>query len=326
MTAIAKALDDELARLDGLLSRQEAVVRRAFADFVATVKSEEVVRAAADLLEANDINGALDMVDGFVAKMGTTIPQVYIAVGQAEAVAMAPQIAALNPLVGVTFDPTNPRAAALLREAGLTFIRGFSDEQRAATQQALSRALLNGGGIQDMVRAFRDSLGLTRAQEAAVQHFADLLTESNAEALQRTLRDRRFDPTVRRASRPGAEPLTQDQVQRMVDAYRRRYLAYRGETIARTESLTAVARARRETFRQQLDALGLRPDEAERVWRSVHDARTRWTHRDMDGQRRGMDEPYKSPSGATLMFPGDPAAPAEERVNCRCVETFRIKA
>jgi Phage Mu protein F like protein len=56
-------------------------------------------------------------------------------------------------------------------------------------------------------------------------------------------------------------------------------------------------------------------------WASTEDSRTRQSHRDADGQRREMDEPF-SVGGSSLAFPGDPNGPAREVINCRCVVLY----
>ena len=46
---------------------------------------------------------------------------------------------------------------------------------------------------------------------------------------------------------------------------------------------------------------------------------TRDTHAELDGTVMAVDEPFVSSSGAEMMYPGEPGAPAAEVVNCRCV-------
>lgn len=53
-------------------------------------------------------------------------------------------------------------------------------------------------------------------------------------------------------------------------------------------------------------------------WVSAQDERVRHTHRDADGQVREMGDPFLV-NGHEMAFPGDPEAPAEEVINCRCV-------
>ena len=74
-----------------------------------------------------------------------------------------------------------------------------------------------------------------------------------------------------------------------------------------------------------LEKTGIDPSLVERTWAATMDKRTRDTHWDMNGQVRGMNIPFDSPSGAKLLFPGDPTAPAAEVINCRCVLLTRIK-
>ncbi len=45
-------------------------------------------------------------------------------------------------------------------------------------------------------------------------------------------------------------------------------------------------------------------------------------HVEMDGQERAIDEKFVNPlTGNELEYPRDPAAPAEEVVNCACYMT-----
>ena len=54
-------------------------------------------------------------------------------------------------------------------------------------------------------------------------------------ALTYDLRDHRFDATIRRAQRE-VVPLSQDRIEKMLGRYRERFIKYRAEVIARTES------------------------------------------------------------------------------------------
>lgn len=58
-----------------------------------------------------------------------------------------------------------------------------------------------------------------------------------------------------------------------------------------------------------------------KVWRTEHDDRVRPEHVAVDGQTRPVTMPFAVPwRGGTvsMMFPGDPSAPADLVVNCRC--------
>lgn len=89
----------------------------------------------------------------------------------------------------------------------------------------------------------------------------------------------------------------------------------RARTIARTEAISALNSARLETFQEMARDEG---GEFEKVWvATVGDGRTRETHREADGQRVPLDQPFIV-GGFPLMFPGDPSGPPELVINCRC--------
>lgn len=56
-------------------------------------------------------------------------------------------------------------------------------------------------------------------------------------------------------------------------------------------------------------------------WIATRDARTRETHAEVDGQVVGIRDTF-AVGGNALHYPGDPAAPADEVVNCRCTLAF----
>ena len=322
-TSVRKAVPrGERARIESLLARESARVRRAFRRFLDDVRSDDVRRQVRLALERRGVEDALQVIDAHVVRLGGVVTQVFQNAAAAEAPALVRQLGRAH--IAVTFDPTYPRAAELMRRNRLEFVREFTRGQRQTTRAALVEALQIGAGPIQTARIFRDSIGLTEVQRGAVANYRRLLEDGDSAALARDLRDRRFDPSVARAI-ADEEPLGAEKISRMVDQYRNRYLQYRAETIARTETLRTIAEARREALEQVLEQVGLPRGTTKRTWRATQDARTRDTHAEMDEQVRGMDEPFESPSGVLLMFPGDPGAPPEEVINCRCTETYSIE-
>lgn len=320
----AKAvIDDEIRRLQQVLSRQEGRIRTAFAEFVRDAKDERLVAQATDLLDRGDTEGALKLLDSYIQRFGAVIPSVYQQSAAAETVHLAGEIAPLVPTVAVSFDPTDARAAMAMREMSLAFIQQFTDSQRAATRQALTSAFETGQGTQAAARAFRNSIGLTANQEAAVVNYRRLLEQGSRQALDRALRDRRYDASVERAA-DGGKPLTPEQINLMVDRYRGRALAARSETIARTEALPAMEQAREAALTQNLESAQIPQSAVRQTWRTTMDGRERDTHALLDGQTVPMGQSFRSTSGALLRYPGDPRAPAAEKINCRCHRTFKI--
>ena len=124
------------------------------------------------------------------------------------------------------------------------------------------------------------------------------------------------DQIIRAVGKGYADGLGQREVAKYVRSLVPQFSNYRANMIARTETHGAAnygaGRAARETN------LPLN-----REWIASSDERTRETHSEADGQIVGMDEPF-TVGGASLMYPGDPAGPAEEVINCRCSVGFIV--
>ncbi|MEH0579099.1 MULTISPECIES: phage minor head protein [Streptomyces] len=88
----------------------------------------------------------------------------------------------------------------------------------------------------------------------------------------------------------------------------------REERIARTES-TRAWNAATLAAAQDLTSEG-RP--LVKQWQTRRDTKVRDTHDAADGQLRLLDEVF-TVGGTAMAYPGDPAAPPELTVNCRCV-------
>lgn len=302
---------DDIERVRRLIAQQERTVRDAFEAYIReTVELDDLLA----LLTAGNIEAALELVDARVLRLSTVIPQIYATAGTASAAHIADQLG----VISIGFDPTDETAARHARENKLQFVRELTESQRESTRQALTRAFQDGAGPRQTATAFRDSIGLTVRQEQAVRNYRSLLERGSKEALNRDLRDRRFDRTVARADE---KPLTTQQIDRMVERYRERYRQYRAEVIARTEGVRATSMAQQDALDQVVEQTGA---QVERTWHRTADARTRDAHDVMEGQKVGKDEPFIDGDGNQLMFPGDPDAPIETTAQCRCVITTRL--
>lgn len=84
-------------------------------------------------------------------------------------------------------------------------------------------------------------------------------------------------------------------------------------TNARTMVTGAENRGRMESMRRaEADGIML-----QRIWMSAEDGRVRDAHAYLDGQTRGVDEPFENELGK-IMYPGDPTAEPANFYNCRC--------
>lgn len=309
----------EVERMRQLLARRERSIRDTFEQFVKDANSPESVRRINELLEAGDVEAALDFVDSLIVRFANVLPGVYASAGLDAAKRIAEQLGV--PSVTVSFDPSDPISAEKIRQNRLEFIRQVTESQRDAIRQAVGEAFEQGAGPRQTARMFRDAIGLTGRQEAAVRNYRRLLEQGSAQALARDLRDKRFDSRVARADE---EPLSNQQIDRMVQRYRERYRQFRAETIARTEGVRAMSVGQDEALRQVTEQVDIDPSRVRRVWNRTADARTRDAHDVMQGQEVGLNEPFVDGEGNQLMFPGDPSAPPSTTIQCRCVLTTRL--
>lgn len=310
---------DNGRQLSRLLSGADADFRAAFLRVVAATVSQHTLGQVADLIERGQADAAVRALGPAAGALATTWAKWYVEAGTTT----AGFVGRATAQVGVHFGGTNARAVDLVRANQLRLVREFTEEQRAATRQALVRGVAAGANPVEQARAFRQSIGLTRYQEQAVENYRQALQSGGTSALDRELRDRRFDRTVESAAADGRS-LSSSQVENMVGRYRERFIAYRAESIARTESLSSVHEGMQEAFSQAADNGAIQSADVERTWSTSEDNRVRDSHDAMDGQVRGLDEPFESGDGNQLMYPGDPAAPPEDRVNCRCNVSYRL--
>lgn len=149
-----------------------------------------------------------------------------------------------KPRIGLTmaFDFLDPQALAFLKAYTFDLIREVTRETRLAVQTILIRAFQQGGHPDVIAREIRDFIGLTVRQAQAVENYRAMLESGNPnqmrQALERSLRDGRFDRTILRTIEEQAT-LPQARIDRMVERYRERALNYRAVMIARTETIRA---------------------------------------------------------------------------------------
>lgn len=332
-------------RIETMLAKIDRSLAEAFAEFLTNARSDEAVRAVANLIAAGRIDEAADVASGYSGPIGLRIAEAYraaalfeveslkpaVAVAQAAAggaSGLPPSIMALfdrlpRPSVGISFDPSSPRAVEAMRSLKDEFLTRFNGDQRETIRATITAGLETGAGPREVAREIRKVIGLTSQQAAALERYRALLRDLSSEALTSPTRDRRYDATVRKATKEG-RALDADKIEEIIEARRRKMLRYRSEQIAINESARALNLGREEGLRQMVEASGIDPALVTREWRSVRDSRVRDTHIALDGQKTGLDGVFLSPSGALLRYPRDPKAPSHETAGCRCYTVHKI--
>lgn len=166
------------------------------------------------------------------------------------------ELSTAGTLLGSTlhFDAYSPTAVKFAQDFGAKLVREITVGQKTALQSLVGQSLADGTPPADTARAIRDLVGLTESQQNAVQNYRAGLESNSASPLGYELRDKRFDRSVARNARRLAgddfEALPQDRIDTMVDRYAARYLNYRANAIARTESTEALSVGNRMAWEQ----------------------------------------------------------------------------
>jgi hypothetical protein len=219
-------------------------------------------------------------------------------------------------LVSFGFNLRSPATEKYARQYRYSRVREITDRQRQNIRQIIIASTRSGDPPALTARRIRDVIGLTANQAAIVANYRAALEANDPRAATYALRDRRFDRTIN-AAIEAKKPLHEQVIDKLVDAYQRRFLAYRAMTIARTESLRAANNGHVQAVTKWLAD---HPDyTVAKTWISTEDERTRPDHVGLHRQTViGLQTPFVCDSGETIRWPHDPLGAAKEVINCRC--------
>lgn len=332
---MATAKRPTIKQLDAFLRGQEASIARAFRQSVAQIKSQARIAELEAAIRANDLEAAMraaGLRPGSWTVVSEAVRASYIAGGVFAVTTAVPK------RYGFQFDPINPRAIDWLLAESSRLVTDITTHQREAVQVIMSAGVAEGRGPRSVALDIVGRVGRTGRRQGGVIGLHELfagyvngrvdtydrfipgmrqeLENLDGNYFTRTRRDRRYDRLVRRAIEEG-RPLPQSAIDTIIGRYEDRLLQTRGETIARTEAIRAMNASAEESLRQVVDDGLAEPDAVEREWDATLDSRTRPSHAAASGQRRRVGEPFDI-GGYPALYPGDPALPAGESINCRC--------
>lgn len=222
----------------------------------------------------------------------------------------------------LSFDLLNPKAIDFLRAYAFDLIRQISQGTRESIRDVILEGFQEGKHPYEQAREIRDFIGLTTAQARAVRNYRRMLESGSSpdlrEALTRALRDGRFDSTLLTAANTGGT-LSQGKVDAMVARYQERYLSYRAQTIARTETLRASNAGQQFLWEDAVDQGLLQEDKTRRYWVTTPDERLcpvceAIPRQNPKGVRMG--EPFQTDLGAIDYPPAHPS--------CRCATSLHF--
>lgn len=335
---MAKSLHQIIADLVDKLS---PALRNAFLASIQDVTDNVILADMIKAIEANDYQRAfrvLGLSDAAMRPITKALADIFETGGNAVGDTFPKKLRTNEQAVRSVFrfDVRNPRAEKWLQDQSGSLITRIKEDARVNIRNVMQVNLEAGNNPKttalDIVGRIGMSghreggiIGLAQNQELWVRNARRDLQNLDPNYFKRLRRDKRFDSIVKKAV-DNKSPLSADTIEKLISRYKDSLLQLRGETIARTETIQSLNRSEYEAFHQAIDSGAADQSAVKREWDATLDDRTRDTHRAMDGQEVGLDEPFKTPDGELLMFPGDYSlgADASEIINCRCRVKLKV--
>jgi hypothetical protein len=214
-------------------------------------------------------------------------------------------------VISLTYDPLDNATVNAQRQAREAVIQQVEQTTQRTAQQVIADGMAQRLSADQIARNVRQTLGLTQQEANAIQSYRRALEQRSASALQRALRDRRFDSSTR------AGTLSDDRIDAAAQRYAEKYRAFRADRIARTEAISAANAGRQDAWKQYADRTGRRGTDIRKFWLTAGDELVCPVCRAIPGMNEGgvpMDEPFDTPIGPLFLPPAHP--------NCRCTCSY----
>lgn len=327
--------------LEQIAAEWEPIVRAAWIEAIAAIKSNVVLKRIVERLDRNDVAGAvreLGIEDGMFARFENAIVQAYNAGGFATIHAMPRLRDPSGNRIVFSWGVRNLAGETAIRQHAARMVTGMTQDMRAGLAEILAanlaegaspnRAALNAVGRINRVTSRREGglLGLTSQQMRTAEWIRRAMRDGDADKMRQylglQLRDKRFDRSVLRALR--AETGLPDAADRIFARYSDKALDYRGKTVARHETMLALDQSRDDAFRQQIDEGKVDVQDITKTWHHTARKNERPQHKAMQGQVVGFNDMFVAPDGTQMRYPRDASAPASHTIGCFCRAEYRI--
>lgn len=206
------------------------------------------------------------------------------------------------------FDSLSPDVVTAIQTLESRVITDLGESIRETVRQRIARGIVEGESPSSIARDLRSVIGMSASQEESVRNYEQQLRDGNKQALERKLRDKRYDSITKKGD------LSEEQVGRMTDAYRRKMIAHNSDTVARTAVLDAQKLGQQLSIDRAVSQGILDGERMQKVWVGVMDERERDEHVAMEGETVPYDELYSN--GEDI--------PGESTYNCRCISRFTL--
>jgi hypothetical protein len=225
------------------------------------------------------------------------------------------------------------RAEEWLRTKSTSLLAGVKTQWRGPVQEALVSGMEQGlnpnrvglelAGRVNPRTGKREggSIVLGDLEQELVRHVRRCLEDRDHTYFSFDLRDKRFDPSVRRAIKEN-EDLAGEKITLLVNRFEAKLSKHHADMLARTEMLAALNRSEWLAAKEVIETGAVQECALTRVWDSAGDDHVRPCHRALNGQSLiGLSDCFISPfTGVRMMHPGDTTMGATEVevYGCRC--------
>lgn len=210
----------------------------------------------------------------------------------------------------------SPRAAAAMKRLELQFFPPIFKDTESVIRKLYTEGLNAGKNPRVIARAGRAFTGFTEYDYGILGTFEFSLRSGDyAAVLDRGLRDKRFDPLLKRAARD-QRPLTEPEIGAQVQRYTERLRKWRSETWSRSAGLNAARESQLVAWLEAADAGGLETKDVVKTWITTIDGRERPAHHDANRMTVPID--------ALFAVDGGVQTPGQGVFNCRCTFTVRV--
>jgi flagellar biosynthesis regulator FlbT len=282
------------------ITQMGSKLRQIYYRFVEKIIDPELRERAELHLARGDLEGALDVIEEVFGRIGVE----WIELMQEH---LKEEASAISKLIGVTLlvNVTHPRVVDLLRRNEMAIVQRMVTSQKQATRGAHIEAIARG---EDSREAFWSSIGLSSSLHRRLRRYRESLDMQNEMAAENR-----------------TNQLSRKEVNRLMGAVRSTLVEARAEQISRTAAVRFASEALDTILEQAVEQGKVDPGRVVRQWNRIADDRVRDAHDYMQGQKAAMGEAFTDGNGNSLRYPGDPQAPLETTINCRCWLTAAFK-
>ena len=331
--------------LEQLYALKIPAVRDLFINAMQDVVDEATLEEMIEAIENNDLE-TLYQASGFTpVVLNKVIDEIETIYGEAASLTLSEWPKRIKTLYGYKrplFNIRNERVEQDLKKYSSDFVTNITDTVKENLRTTLQEGLARGdnprqtalnivGRVNSSTKKREGGIiGLSTNQLRWSNSARRYLENLDEKYFELGLRDKRFDSIVKKAIADGKK-LKKEDVDRLVSAYNKKALKYRGDAIARTETMQSINRAEWAAISQNIEEGLIKPEQVRKWWDDTADGRTRLSHIDL-GKRYNkkntiaFDEPFVTSTGSKLLYPGDTSLGANPRetIHCRCKAQYNV--